>query len=272
MFPLVFFFLHRFSDSFFLENFFFLVFFSLFFRCFLHNPSPPFIMEFSGLPGEPLVPLFCSFANRACPVPIVSISPFFVFSHSFLLSVLILLKASGWLSSLGRAEVCPSRHPHFWRLPLFPFLSYLGGILLCHFWKPFVIILLPCPGSPRPFLSVPWEVARVLLLFLVFFFCLLSIDLSSLPFSLCLKGSVLIDGSWGSLLLIFCRGPLFWMLLFSGLQDPLGLSFIPSWVSRIYYFGLSLNFPFGLDLFFFGLISLWPFFRPQNVSTLNTKK
>ena len=55
----------------------------------------------------------------------------------------------------------------------------------------------------------------------------------------------------------------FWMLLFSGLQDPLGLSFIPSWVSRIYYFGPSLNFPFRLDLFFFGLISLWPFFRPQ---------
>ena len=102
-------------------------------RCFLHNPSPPFIMEFSGRPGEPLVPLFCSFANRACPVPIVSVSPFSVFSHSFLLSVLILLKASGWPSSSGRAEVCPSRHPHFWRLPLFPFLSYLDGILFCHF-------------------------------------------------------------------------------------------------------------------------------------------
>uniref|UniRef100_A0A7N2KW27 Uncharacterized protein n=1 Tax=Quercus lobata TaxID=97700 RepID=A0A7N2KW27_QUELO len=63
-------------------------------------------MEFSGLPGEPLVPLFCSFANRACPVPIVSVNPFSVFSHSFLLLVLILLKASGWPSSSGRAEVC----------------------------------------------------------------------------------------------------------------------------------------------------------------------
>ena len=46
---------------------------------------------------------------------------------------------------------------------------------------------------------------------------------------------------------------------FSGLQDPLGLSFIPSWVSGIYYFGLSLNFPFGLDLFFLGLFHYDPF-------------
>ena len=79
----------------------FLLSFSLFSLPFLHNPSPPFIMEFSGLPGEPLVPLFCSFANRVCLVPVVSVSPFSVSSHSFLLSVLILLKASGWLSSLG---------------------------------------------------------------------------------------------------------------------------------------------------------------------------
>ena len=121
-----------FSDSFSRE--FLLSCVSLFFSLpFLHNPSPPFIMEFFGLPGEPLVPLFCSFANRARPVPIVSVSPFSVFSHSFLLLALILLKVPGWPSSLGRAEVCPSRHPHFWRLPLFPFLSHLGGILFCHF-------------------------------------------------------------------------------------------------------------------------------------------
>ena len=86
-----------FSDSSFSREF--LLSFSLF-RCpFLHNPSPPFIMEFAGLPGEPLVPLFCSLANRACLVPVVLVSPFSVSSHSFLLSVLILLKASGWLSS-----------------------------------------------------------------------------------------------------------------------------------------------------------------------------
>ena len=41
----------------------------------------------------------------------------------------------------------------------------------------------------------------------------------------------------------------------SRLQDPLGLSFIPSW----YYFGLSLIFPFGLDLFFLGLFHYDPF-------------
>ena len=107
--------------------------FSLFFAAFLHNPSLPFIIEFARLPGEPLVPLFCSFANRVCLVPVVLVSPFSVSSHSFLLSVLILLKVSGWPSSLGCAEVCPSRHPHFWCLPLFLFLSLLGGILFCLF-------------------------------------------------------------------------------------------------------------------------------------------
>ena len=87
-------------------------------RYLLHNPSPPFIMEFLWVSR---VPLFCSFANRACSVPVASVSPFAVFSHSFLLLVLIPSKASGWPSSLGRAEVCPSRHPHFWRILLFPF-------------------------------------------------------------------------------------------------------------------------------------------------------
>ena len=113
----------------FLENFFFLVFLSSF-APFLHNPSPPFIMEFFGLPGEPLVPLFCSFANRARPVPIVSVSSVSVFSHSFLLSALILLKVPSWPPSLGCAEVCPSRH-HRLAIPLFPFFSHLGGIPFC---------------------------------------------------------------------------------------------------------------------------------------------
>ena len=131
-------------------------------------------MEFFGLPGEPLVPLFCPFANRARLVPIILVSPISVFSHSFLLSALILLKVPSWPSSLGCAEVCPSRHPHFWRLPLFPFLSHLGGILFCHFWKLFVIILLPCLGSPRLFLSVPWEVAGFAFFAFVSCFLLLS--------------------------------------------------------------------------------------------------
>ena len=142
----------------------------------------------------------------------------------------------------------------------FPFSFLFGRNPVLSFWKSFVIILLPCPSSLRPFLSVPWEVARALFVFCflfsssVFFYRAVPVFLF---FSLCLKGSAPIDGSWGSLLLILCRGPLFLLdASFSGLQDPLGLSFIPSWVSCIYYFGLSLNFPFGL-------ISLWPFFRPQ---------
>ena len=116
----------------FLENLFFLVFLS-FFAAPSSQPKPSFYNGVFGLPGEPLVPLFCPFANKARPVPIISLSPVSVFSHSFLLSALILLKVPGWPSSLSCAEVCPSRHPHFWRLPLFPFLSHLGGILFCHF-------------------------------------------------------------------------------------------------------------------------------------------
>ena len=140
-------------------------------------------MEFFGLPGEPLVPLFCSFANRACPVPIVSVSPFFVFSHSFLLSALILLKVPGCPSSLGRAKVCPSRHPHFWRLPLFPFLSYLGGILFCHFESRLLSFFFPVLVPRGLFcLCHGRSLAFFLLLFLVFFFCLFLSSCPSLPF------------------------------------------------------------------------------------------
>ena len=60
-------------------------------------------------------------------------------------------------------------------------VSFLFGrnpVLL--FWNRFVIILLPCLGSPTPFLSVPWRVTCVLL----FFSCFLSIDLSWSSFSL----------------------------------------------------------------------------------------
>ena len=123
-------------------------------------------MEFFGLLREPLVPLFCSFANRACPVPIVSVSPFSVFSHS-----------------LGRAEVCHSRHPHFWRLPLFPFLSYLGGILFCHFESRLLSFFFPVL-VPRGLFCLCHErsLAFFLLLFLVFFFCLFLSSCPSLPF------------------------------------------------------------------------------------------
>ena len=136
-------------------------------------------MELFGLPGEPLVPLFCFFANRACPVPIISVSPFSIFSHSFLLSALILLKVPSWPSSLGRAEVCPSRHPHFWRLPLFPFLSYLDGILFCHFESCLLSFFFPVLVSRGLFcLCHERSLAFFLLLFLVFLLLSFSIELS----------------------------------------------------------------------------------------------
>ena len=87
-------------------------------------------MEFwssRGTIGSPVLP-FCK-QSTSCTYH--SVSPISVFCHSFILSALILLKVPGWPSSLGCAEVCPSRHPRFWQFPLFPFLSNLGGILFC---------------------------------------------------------------------------------------------------------------------------------------------
>ena len=74
------------------REFLLFVFLFYFSRCLLHNPSPPFIMEFFWVSR---VPLFCSFANRACSVPVALVSPFAVFSHSFLFLVLIPSKVSG---------------------------------------------------------------------------------------------------------------------------------------------------------------------------------
>ena len=176
-------------------------------------------MEFFGLPGEPLVPLFCSFANRACPVPIVSVSPFSIFSHSFLLSALILLKVPGWPSSLGRAEVYPSRHPHFWRLSLFPFFpiwaesySVILKVVCYHSsslsWFPEAFSICAMRGRSRSFCFC--------FLFSSSVFFLSSCP--SLPLSLYLKGSAPLDGSWGSLLLIPCRGSFFWILLCLGFR------------------------------------------------------
>ena len=54
----------------------------------------------------------------------------------------------------------------------------------------------------------------------------------------------------------------------SRLQDPLGLFFIPSWVSCICYFGFSLIFPFGLDSFFWASF-IMILFRPQHRSSSN---
>ena len=128
------------------------------FATFSSQPIPSFYNGVFGLPGEPLLRLFCPFANRARPIPIISVSPVSVFSHSFLLSALILLKVPGWPSSLGCAEVCPSRHPHFWRLPLFPFLSHLGGILFCQLESrllSFFLLCFPILVPRGSFLSMP---------------------------------------------------------------------------------------------------------------------
>ena len=88
--------------------------FSPFFSCclFLRNPSLPFIMEFwssRGIVGSPVLPSCELSLFRAYH----SISPISRFSHSFLLSALILLKVPDWPPSLGCAEVCPSWHHRF---------------------------------------------------------------------------------------------------------------------------------------------------------------
>ena len=208
----------------------------LFSRCLLHNPSPPFIMEFFWVSR---VPLFCSSANRACSVPVALVSPFAVFSHSFLLLVLIPSKASSRPSSLGRAEVCPSRYPHFWRIPLFRFgwnlvLPFLK-VLRCYSFFPVLV--------PRGPFAVYVMRGRFALLVFFFFSCLLFTDLSQSSFLFVL------EGFWGSLLIYIFVVVSFGMLFsFSGLQDPLGLP--PMGHPCLLFFGLSLDFSFGLDLLF----------------------
>ena len=229
-------------------------------------------MEFFGLPGEPLVPLFCLFANRARLVPIISISPVSLFSHSFLLSALILLKVPGWPSSLGCAEVCPSRHPHFWRLPHFPFLSHLGGILFCHFWKSFVIILLPCSSSSRLFsvCAMRGRSRSFCFCFLfsssVFFYRAVLVFLCLCAWrDLCLL-MVLEDPCFLSLIVIL----FFWMLLCLGFRIPWAFLFLHGFpasatMGLAWFFLLGLTYPFGLDLFFWASFTMI-LFRPQHLA------
>ena len=203
----------------FLLFFFVLLFF--FSRCFLHGPSPPFIMEFF---WASWVPLFRYFANRACSVSVTSVSLFAVFSYSFLLLVLIPSKAPGWPSSLGRAEVCPSRYPHFWRIPLFRFgwnlvLSFLK-VLRCYSFFPVLV--------PRGPFAVCVMRGRFALLVFFFFSCLLSTDLSQSSFLFVL------EGFWGSLLLYIFAVVSFGML-FPFLGFRILWAFLP-WVIRAYYF------------------------------------
>ena len=126
--------------------------------------------------------------------------------------------------------------------------------------------MLPCSSSPRFFLFVPWEVAGfywrlcstsacvLLLLFLIFFFCLFLSSCPSLPLSLCLKGSAPLDGSWGSWLLIPCRGSLFfWMLIRLGFKIPWAFLFLygspaSATLGLAWFFLLGLTHSFGPPL------------------------
>ena len=194
----------------------FLLFFScasfLFFSLPSSRPVPSFYNGvFLGVPGSP-VSLLCKQSMFGHCHLGKSFLPFF--SYSFLLLVLIPSKAPGWPSSLGRAEVCPSRYPHFWRIPLFRFgwnlvLSFLK-VLRCYSFFPVLV--------PRGPFAVYVMRGRFALLVFFFFSCLLFTDLSQSSFLFVL------EGFWGSLLIYIFVVVSFGMLFsFSGLQDPLGL-------------------------------------------------
>ena len=133
-------------------------------------------MEFwssRGTVGSPVLPSCEQSLFRAYH----SVSLISRFSHSFLLSTLILLKVPGWPPSLGYAEVCPSRH-HRFGSSTFPFSFPSGRNHVLPTWKPLVIILFfmfLCSGSPRFFFclcherSLGFTGACVLLLCFLFF-------------------------------------------------------------------------------------------------------
>ena len=168
---------------------------------FLCNLPLPFIMKFwpsRGTIGSPVLPSCEQSLFRAYHL----ISPISHFSHSFLLSALILLKVPGWLPSSGCAKVCPSR-PHRLAVPLFPFFSHLGGILFCQLESrllPFSFlcfsVLVPrdsfCLCHER---SLGFFGACVLLLCFLFSFSVLFFR-AVLVFLLtvCLEGSAPLDG------------------------------------------------------------------------------
>ena len=139
---------------------------------------------------------------------------------------------SFWLAIFfGSAEVCPSRHPHFWRLLLFRFfpiwVESCSALLksFCYHssslsWFPDASSVCAMKGRLRSFVFL-------------FSFFLSSFYRSVLVFFF----FALIDGAWGSLLLILCCDLLsffFGCFSFSGLRDPQGLSYNP--------FGLGLSF------------------------------
>ena len=263
---------HRFTDSFFRKSLLFCVF--LFFSLpFLHNPSLPFIMEFLVFSGNRWFPCFTLLQTEHALYPSLGKSHFRFFS--FFPSFSSDFFESSWLAIFfGMCWGMPfSTSPILAFFSTFPFSFPSGRNPVLPTWKPLVIILffvLPCSSSLRLFLSVPWEVAGFYWRSRSFCYCFL---FSSSVFFFRAVLVFLCLCAWKDpRLLMVPEDPCFLSLavvLFfldaslSGLQDPLGLCFIPSWVSCICYFGLSLIFPFGLDLFFWASFTMI-LFRPQH--------
>ena len=185
------------------------------------------------------------------------------FSHSFLLSALIPLKVPSWLPSSGCAEVCPSR-PHRLTVSLFPFFSYLGGILFCQLERSPVAILFfvfLCSSSPRLFLLVPWEVAGsfgacVFLLCFLFSFPVLFFRAVLIFFWLCTwKDPRLLMVAEDPGYLTFCCGFLF-------LLDVSSFGLQASWVFLFFRGPLV---PASLDLACFFLLGLAHSFGPPSL-------
>ena len=151
----------------------------------------------------------------------------------------------------------------------FPFSFPSGRNPVLPNWKSLVIILffvLPCSGSPRLFLSVPWKVAGFYWRSRSFCFCFL---FSSSVFFFKAVLVFLCLCAWRDLrLLMVPEDPCFLSLavvLFffldaslSGLQDPLGLflflhgSLVSATLGLAWFFLLGLTHSFGLS-------SLWSF-------------
>jgi len=198
----------------------------LFFSLLSSRPVPSFYNGvFLGVPGSPVLLLckqsmfgLCHLGKSFCRF--LSLFPS-LGSDSF---------ESSWLAILfGTCWGMPFSVSSFLA---YSFLSYLGGILFCHFWKSFVAILSSLSWFPEALLlSVPWKVACVSCSFLFLSSFYRSVPVFSFFFFyLCLKGFE------DPCFFIFCRGLfLGWFFLFwaSGSSGP---SFCLPWVIRAYYF------------------------------------
>ena len=192
--------------------------FSLFFAALSSQPTPSIYNGVLVFPGNRWFPCFTFL--RIGHVLYLSLGKshfrFFSFFPSFSSDSF----ESSWLAIFfGMCWGMPFSASPFLAVSTFPFSFPSGRNPVLPTWKPLVIILffvLPCSGSPRFFLSVPWEVAGFYWRSRSFCFCFLFSSsvfflssCPSLPLSLCLKGYAPLDGPWGSLLLIPYRGSLF---------------------------------------------------------------